>query len=48
MEIISMEEFLKTEALAGNLRNKNDWRRQLPPDNQTNWDTTERSKYSAP
>ena len=46
VEIISMEDFLKTEALAGNLKNKTTGLVSFPPNNQTNWDTTERSKYS--
>jgi hypothetical protein len=46
VEIMSMEDFLKREALAGNLRNKTTGLVSFPPDNQTNWDTTERSKYS--
>lgn len=38
LDIISMEDFLKAEALTGNLKNKTSGVKQFPPDNRTNWD----------
>lgn len=38
IDIISTEEFLKREALTGNLRNKTTGEVALPPGNRTNWD----------
>lgn len=38
LHVISMEEFLKTEAMTGNLVNKTTGDVAFPPNNQTNWD----------
>jgi len=38
LEIITMEEFLKREALTGNLRNSTTGMPQFPPGNRTKWD----------
>jgi GDP-fucose protein O-fucosyltransferase. len=38
IDIISTEEFLKREALTGNLRNKTTGEVAFPPGNRTNWD----------
>ncbi|KAL7532702.1 hypothetical protein ACHAXR_006532 [Thalassiosira sp. AJA248-18] len=38
LDIISMEEFLKAEAMTGNLRNKTSGVVVYPPNNRTNWD----------
>ena len=38
LDIISMEEFLKTEAMTGNLRNKTTGTAVYPPNNRTKWD----------
>jgi len=41
LNIISMEEFLKAEAMTGNMRNKTTGIVQYPPNNRTNWDGTD-------
>jgi hypothetical protein len=41
LEIISMEEFLRTEAMAGHLRNRTTGAVAYPPNNRTNWDGEE-------
>jgi len=41
LDIISTEEFLLTEAMAGHLRNKTTGEVSFPPDNRTNWDGAE-------
>ena len=38
LDIITMEEFLKREAMSGNLKNITTGTAQYPPDNRTNWD----------
>ena len=38
LDIISMEEFLKREAMSGNLRNRTSGIVTFPPGNRTNWD----------
>ena len=38
LDIISMEQFLMTEAMTGNLKNKTTGKVSLPPNNRTNWD----------
>lgn len=38
LDIITMEEFLKIEAMSGNLKNKTTGVVMYPPDNRTNWD----------
>eukprot|EP00985_Skeletonema_marinoi_P018595 scaffold10417_cov137-Skeletonema_marinoi.AAC.19 len=38
LHVISMEEFLKTEAMTGNLFNKTTGDAAFPPNNRTNWD----------
>lgn len=41
LEIISMEEFLRTEATTGHLRNRTTGAVAYPPNNRTNWDGEE-------
>ena len=38
LDIIGMDDFLKLEAMTGNLRNKTTGLVQFPPNNRTNWD----------
>jgi phage pi2 protein 07 len=38
LDVITMEEFLELEAMAGNLIDKNTGLVSFPPDNRTNWD----------
>jgi len=38
LDIITMEEFLKREAMTGNLKNKTSGHVSFPPGNRTNWD----------
>jgi hypothetical protein len=38
LQVLTMDEFLKAEAMTGNLRDKTTGKVSFPPNNQTNWD----------
>jgi hypothetical protein len=45
LEIITMEDYLENEALAGNLRRKENGEVLFPPNNRTNWDQCSASDF---
>ena len=45
LDVITMEEYLKSQAMTGQLRDKNTGEVKFPPGNRTNWDGMEAKAY---